>query len=71
MTDLSRPSNFRYTNESQNFISGSTNDTFMRFVKSIQDKEILWGRTTSSGGGSSGNAGGDGNNGFRHQISQA
>ena len=71
MTDLSRPSNFRYTNESQNFISGATNDTFMRFVKSIQDKEILWGRTTSSGGGSSGNAGGDGNNGFRHQISQA
>ena len=30
----------------------------MRFVKSIQDKEILWGRTASSGGGG-GSAGRD------------
>lgn len=58
MVDLTRPSNFRYTNESQKFLSGNTNDTFMRFVKSIQDKEILWGRTASSGGGG-GSAGRD------------
>ena len=58
MVDLTRPSNFRYTNESQKFLSGNTNDTFMRFVKSIQDNEILWCRTASSGGGG-GSAGRD------------
>ncbi len=58
LADFSRPSNFRYTNESQHFLSGSSPgnvDGFFRFVKSIQDKEILWGRTASSGGGGGGN----------------
>ena len=62
MVDLTRPSNFRYTNESQKFLSGNTNDTFMRFVKSIQDKEILWGRTSSSGGGGGGSSRDDSGN---------
>ena len=53
LIDLQRPSNFRYTNESQKFLHGSS-DTFFRFVKQIQDKEILWGRTSSGGSGGAG-----------------
>ena len=65
LADMNRPSNFRYTNESQKFLSGSSTDGFFRFVKSIQDKEILWGRTSSSGGGGGGgNSGSTGDNRF-------
>ena len=66
LIDLQRPSNFRYTSESQKFLHGSS-DTFFRFVKQIQDKEILWGRTSS--GGSGGGGGGTGGGGtVRREI---
>ena len=68
LVDLTRPSNLRFTNESQKYVAGSTTDTFFRFVKSIQDKEILWGRTASSGGGG-GSAGGRAGGNERHTIS--
>lgn len=57
LVDLDRPSNFRYTKESQNFLHNG--DTAFNRVASLQDKEIVWGKTsdTSTGGtGSSRNA---------------
>lgn len=52
LVDLDRPSNFRYTKESQNFLHSG--DTGFNRVSSLQDKEIVWGKqsdTTTSGGG--------------------
>ena len=59
LIDLSRPSNLRYTKESQKFID-ATDSCFNR-VASLQDKEIIWGRASSnasSGGGGGGGGGG-------------
>jgi len=59
LIDLDRPSNFRYTKESQNFLHSG--DTGFNRVTSLQDKEIAWGQqnSTSGGGGSGGGGGGD------------
>lgn len=47
LIDLDRPSNLRYTKESQEFLF--TGDTGFKNVNDIQDKEIVWGRQSSSG----------------------
>lgn len=49
LIDLQRPSNLRYTKESQQFID--SNDTCFNRVQSLQDKEIVWGRSSSNTGG--------------------
>ena len=57
LVDLDRPSNLRFTKESQTFIDST--DTCFNRVQSLQDKEIVWGRSsTSSGGGGGGSTGG-------------
>ena len=43
LVDLSRPANLRYTKESQNFLHQG--DTAFNRVSSLQDKEIVWGKT--------------------------
>jgi hypothetical protein len=58
LVDLDRPSNFRYTKESQNFLHDG--DTGFNRVASLQDKQINWGKTSSTAGG--GNRNGDGEN---------
>lgn len=60
LIDLQRPSNLRFTKESQKFID-STDTCFSR-VASLQDKEIVWGQTTSSGSGGGGSLGGRNDN---------
>ena len=52
LIDLTRPSNFRYTTESQQFLHPG--DTCFRFVASLQDREIVWGRSSSTSGGGGG-----------------
>tara|TARA_R100000734_G_C3319162_1_gene114477 strand:+ start:6429 stop:7070 length:642 start_codon:yes stop_codon:yes gene_type:complete len=53
LVDLDRPSNLRYTKESQNFLFSG--DTGFNRVASLQDKQINWGKTSSGpGGGGSG-----------------
>ena len=70
LVDLERPSNFRYTKESQNFLHSG--DRFFNNVASLQDKEIIWGRSSSVGGGGGVGGGGVGNGGGhnRHAIMQ-
>lgn len=58
LVDLDRPSNFRYTKESQNFLHSG--DTGFNRVSSLQDKEIIWGKQSDTGGVS-----GTGSNNFR------
>jgi len=55
LIDLERPSNLRYTKESQKFIDST--DTCFNRVASLQDKEIIWGRSSSNTG--TGTGGGD------------
>ena len=58
LVDLDRPSNLRYTKESQNFLHSG--DTGFNRVASLQDKQINWGKTSSTAGsGGGGGAGGD------------
>tara|TARA_R100001460_G_scaffold26422_1_gene53418 strand:+ start:11 stop:664 length:654 start_codon:yes stop_codon:yes gene_type:complete len=57
LIDLDRPCNLRYTKESQEFLF--TGDIGLDRVNQIQDKEIVWGRSSSSGGSTGG--GGSGN----------
>ena len=57
LVDLDRPSNLRYTKESQNFLHSG--DTGFNRVASLQDKQINWGKAGENG--STGGAGGDGN----------
>jgi len=64
LLDMERPSNFRYTKESQAFLHSG--DTGFNRVQSLQDKEIVWGRTTSGGGGSTGGGNSGGRN--RHEV---
>jgi hypothetical protein len=55
LVDLDRPSNFRYTKESQNFLHSG--DTGFNRVASLQDKQINWGKTSDTAGkGGGGNA---------------
>lgn len=49
LIDLDRPSNFRYTKESQNFLHNG--DTGFNRVASLQDKEIIWGKQSDTGSG--------------------
>jgi len=58
LVDLDRPSNLRYTKESQNFLHSG--DTGFNRVASLQDKQINWGKAGESA--STGGAGGGGNN---------
>jgi len=60
LVDLDRPSNLRYTKESQNFLHSG--DTGFNRVASLQDKQIVWGKTSENAGkgGSS-----DRDNGFQ------
>ena len=55
LIDLERPSNLRYTKESQNFLHSG--DTGFNRIASIQDKEIIWGKSSSVTGGGGGNSG--------------
>ena len=58
LVDLDRPSNLRYTKESQNFLHSG--DTSLNRVASLQDKIILWGKTST---GPAFGSGGDFNGG--------
>ena len=42
LADLNRPSHYRYTKESQNFLY--PNDVGLNRIASLQDKEIVWGK---------------------------
>ena len=61
LIDLQRPSNLRYTKESQQFIDST--DTCFNRVQSLQDKEIVWGRSSSNTGSGTGGGGGGGGRG--------
>lgn len=63
LVDLDRPSNFRYTKESQNFLHSG--DTGFNRVTSLQDKEIVWGKT-----GWGGSTGGNDRRGGNDQVSE-
>jgi hypothetical protein len=52
LVDLKRPSNLRYTKNSQKYIDA--NDTGYNRVNSIQDMEIVWGRAGNTGSASQG-----------------
>lgn len=54
LIDLDRPSNFRYTKESQNFLHSG--DTAFNRVSSLQDKEIIWGKQSDTVGGGTGSS---------------
>lgn len=58
LVDLERPSNIRYTKESQKAIDST--DTCFNRVQNLQDQEIVWGRTATTGGGGGGTVGGGG-----------
>ena len=57
LIDLKKPSNFRYTKESQQYFD--EDDTCFNRVQALQDKEIVWGRASSNltGGGGVGDTG--------------
>jgi hypothetical protein len=59
LVDLDRPSNLRYTKESQNFLHSG--DTSFDRVASLQDKQIVWG-SSHTGSGSINDGGGSGGN---------
>jgi len=74
LVDLDRPSNFRYTKESQNFLHSG--DTGFDRVSSLQDKQIVWGSSNTGSGsindsgtgtGQNRHAGGGGGNGAGKQ----
>ena len=54
LVDLERPSNLRYTLESQQFLHNG--DTGFNRVQQLQDKQITWGQKQDSGQGGSGNS---------------
>ena len=54
LVDLDRPSNLRYTKESQNFLFSG--DTGFNRVASIQDKQINWGKAGENGSGGGGSS---------------
>ena len=58
LIDMRRPSNYRYTKESQNYLYPG--DTSLDEVAKIQDMEILWGRNASAAGGGGRGGGGPG-----------
>ena len=48
LVDLDRPSNLRYTKESQNYLHSG--DTGFNRVASLQDKQIVWGKASETAG---------------------
>ena len=70
LVDLDRPSNLRYTKESQNFLHSG--DTGFNRVASLQDKQINWGKSSENAGGGGGGGGnqsvGGDFNGGRNQL---
>tara|TARA_R100000231_G_scaffold113462_1_gene84265 strand:+ start:7052 stop:7717 length:666 start_codon:yes stop_codon:yes gene_type:complete len=59
LIDLNRPSNLRYTKESQKYIDSS--DSCFNRVQALADKEVIWGKSsTNTGRGSGGRGGGVG-----------
>jgi len=66
LIDLQKPSNLRYTKESQQFIDST--DTCFNRVQSLQDKEIVWGRSSSNTGGGTSRGGGSKDTGERQDI---
>ena len=69
LIDLERPSNFRYTKESQNFLNSG--DTCFNRVASLQDKEIVWGKSSDAvGGGTTGGGGGGGGGSIQPSVQQ-
>tara|TARA_Y100000004_G_scaffold196229_1_gene265587 strand:+ start:34 stop:681 length:648 start_codon:yes stop_codon:yes gene_type:complete len=65
LIDLDRPSNLRYTKESQEFLF--TGDIGLDRVNQIQDKEIVWGRSSTSGG-TGGGSSASGSHEFQDQF---
>lgn len=59
LVDLERPSNLRYTAESQQFLFAS--DTGFNRMQQLQDKQITWGQSTDHVTGGSGHNVVDGN----------
>ena len=69
LIDLERPSNFSYTKESQNFLNSG--DTCFNRVASLQDKEIVWGKSSDAvGGGTTGGGGGGGGGSIQPSVQQ-
>ena len=66
LVDLDRPSNFRYTKESQNFLHDG--DTGFNRVASLQDKQINWGKTSSTAGGGGGGNGSSGDDSSQGRV---
>ena len=64
LIDLQKPANLRYTNESQKYIQSG--DTCFSRVLRLQDKEIVWGRSSNTGGASTGGGSTGGTN--RHEM---
>lgn len=52
LMDLKRPSNYRYTQESQNYLHSG--DTSLDEVSAIQDMQLMWGREGNGGTGAGG-----------------
>lgn len=57
LIDLRRPSNFRYTKESQNYLYSG--DTSLDAVSRLQDKDLFWGRYGATALGATVNNGGN------------
>lgn len=68
LIDLERPSNFRYTKESQNFLNSG--DTCFNRVASLQDKEIVWGKSSDAVGGGTSTGGGGGGGSILPPVKQ-
>ena len=64
LIDLQKPANLRYTNESQKYLQSG--DTCFSRVLRLQDKEIVWGRSSNTGGASTGGGSTGGTN--RHEM---
>ena len=69
LVDLEKPSNLRFTKESQTYINAD--DTCFSRVQNMQDKEIVWGQATSSGGGGGGGSSSGRDGGVNRNIQQA
>ena len=65
LVDLSRPSHYRYTKESQNYLF--PNDVGLNRVSLLQDKEIVWGKKSDAVGGGSNSGNDSGNNNRQHR----
>ena len=66
LIDLERPSNLRFTKESQRYIDAD--DKCFDMVASLQDKEIVWGKSSSFGGSSVGRGTGINESGESRRI---